>query len=171
MFQPQWPSSSSSSGYPPVRPPTLRKGHLVVAFSLNAQLPTQNGEFSCTCRSITLCDWLLLHADCLDLLFSVGLGLERRRPNLDPGCLGRASFDDLALLRRLLLDDVVVGARCRHQKPYGGCRQGQFLEHCFLLWKIRGGQVITLTFGSPMVVRTRVPEALTMAATSRYQLP
>src|SRR5215475_7643227 len=71
----------------------------------------------------TMCARSLLHADCLDLLFSVGLGLESHRSNLDPGCFGRTGFNDLALLRGLLLDYVVVGAGRGHQKSYGGCRE------------------------------------------------
>src|SRR5215510_2726109 len=55
---------------------------------------------------------VLFNADRLDLLFSFGLRLERRRSDLNPGCLSRARLDDLTLLRRLLLDDVIVGA-CR----------------------------------------------------------
>ena len=52
---------------------------------------------------------VLFNADCLDLLFRVSLGLESRRSNLDPGGFSWTSFDDLALLRRLFLDDVIVG--------------------------------------------------------------
>jgi hypothetical protein len=54
---------------------------------------------------------LFLDADCLDLLLSVALGLEGSRTNLDPGGLGGSCFNDLALLGRLFLNDVVVRAR------------------------------------------------------------
>ena len=50
-----------------------------------------------------------LYADGLNLLLSVRLGFERGRSNLHPGRFGRPSFDDLAFLRRLLLDNVVLG--------------------------------------------------------------
>ena len=62
---------------------------------------------------------LLLYADRFDLFFCVTLSLEGRRANLDPGCLGRASFDDLALLGGLLLNDVIVSAGRRHKKRDG----------------------------------------------------
>ena len=72
---------------------------------------------------------LFFDADCLDLLFSVSLGLEGGWPNLNPGRFSRLRFDDFALLRRFLLDDVIVGARRRYQQPCGGRRQSQFLQH------------------------------------------
>ena len=62
---------------------------------------------------------LFLNADCLDLLLSVALGLEGSRTNLDPGGLGGSCFNDFALLGRLLLNDVVVRARRRHQQRNG----------------------------------------------------
>lgn len=60
----------------------------------------------------------LFYTNRLDLLFSIGLGFKRRRPNLDPGRFSGTRFDDFAFLRRFLLDDIVVGARRRHQQPY-----------------------------------------------------
>jgi hypothetical protein len=59
-----------------------------------------------------------LYADGLDLLFSVRLGFECGRSNLYPGGFGRPSFNDLAFLRRFLLDDVVVGTGRGHQKAH-----------------------------------------------------
>jgi hypothetical protein len=59
-----------------------------------------------------------LYADGLNLLLSVRLGFEPDRSNLYPGRFGRPSFDDLAFLRRLLLDDVVLGTGRGHQKAY-----------------------------------------------------
>src|SRR6185437_14780389 len=70
-----------------------------------------------------------LDADRFDLLFSVALGLECRRANLDPGRFGRAGLNDLALLRRLLLYNVVVGAGRRHQKTDRRRSESKFLQH------------------------------------------
>jgi methionyl-tRNA synthetase len=74
----------------------------------------------------------LLHTDCFDLLFGVGLRLEGRWPDLDPGGFGRTSFDDLALLCRLLLNDVIVGTGRGRDERQGGSGESQFLQHCFL---------------------------------------
>jgi len=63
-------------------------------------------------------EWLFLfYTNRFDLLLSFALGFQRHRPNLDPGCFGRTRLDDFAFLRRLLLDDVVLSARRRHQQP------------------------------------------------------
>jgi hypothetical protein len=71
----------------------------------------------------------LLNADSLDLFLGVGLGFESRWTNLNPSCLGWTRFYDFALLRRLLLNDVVIGAGRGHQQSNDGSRQSEFLQH------------------------------------------
>src|SRR6185437_2672294 len=77
------------------------------------------------------CDLVLLDADRLDLLFGVALGLECRWTNLDPCCFAWARLNDLAFLRRLLLNDVIVGAGGRHQKADRRRCDSKFLQHHF----------------------------------------
>ena len=52
----------------------------------------------------------LFFADDLDLLFCVVLSFECEWPDLYPGRVGRPGLDDLALLRRLLLHNVVLSS-------------------------------------------------------------
>src|SRR5262245_36489397 len=137
--RPQWPTQVSSSGYPPRNPPALANVPNPAWFRFKPDAPPLNhkkgpGGLSLV-DAVAICrngvSLVLFYTHRLDLFFSFGLSLERHRPDLNPGCFGRTSFDHLALLRRLLLDDVVVGASRRHQQPYGGHRQSQFLQHWF----------------------------------------
>src|SRR5262245_5998984 len=63
-----------------------------------------------------------------DLLIGLFTRLERQWSNLHPGRLGRAHIDDLALLARRVLNDVIFRRqRRRAQRGHDGGRQAKFL--------------------------------------------
>jgi len=98
---------------------------------VNRVFRKRKGRHNVTALGQKMLRRLLFHAHCLDLFFGIALGLEGRRTNLNPGRVCRACLHDLALLRGLLLNDVVVGACRRHQKRNRGAREREFFNMTF----------------------------------------